>query len=393
MKVLEPVKKYDYWIRGGHVIDPACNIDCVADVLVTNSKFVPLPEGGRIDENDVREVIDARGNLVLPGLIDHHAHFAWNHVDIGAMPDLYEFPNGVTSACDGGSVGSSGFGALIRNTLAPSGLTMKALINVASGGLLTSQYLENIDPANFDEKGLSYLFEVYPEYIHGLKLRLGKDISDGMGVEPLRASLELAGRFEARLHLHATYPLEPMTEMIPLLRKGDVFCHSFQSMGNYNILDDGSGRVQKCVREARERGVIFECAQGRIHCSFDVAKAAIDEGFFPDVISTDLVMVSVYQKRLFSLPLVMTRMLALGMPLVEVIRACTQTPAHLMGLEGRIGTMKPGASADVCIMKVAERPVELVDSYGKTVNYDRILIPLYTLKVGRVKYCHADLFF
>ena len=392
MKVLEPVKKYDYWIKGGHVIDPKRNIDCDMDVLVTNSKFAPLPENGVIDENDVREIIDAKGNLVLPGLIDHHAHFAWNHADIGAMPDLYELPNGVTSACDGGSVGSSGFGAFVRNTLEPSGLTMKASINVASGGLLTSQYLENIDPANFDEKGLEYLFEMYLEYIHGLKLRLGRDISDGMGIEPLVASVKLAERFGTRLHLHATYPLEPMSSMMPHLRGGDVFCHSFQSMGDYNILDE-KGRVQKCVWDARKRGVVFECAQGRIHCSFEVAGAAIEEGFLPDIISSDLVMVSVYQKRLFSLPLVLTRMLALGMPLVEVIRACTETPARLMGLESRIGTLQPGALADLCIMKVDERPVDLLDSYGKTIEFDRILIPQYTLKAGKVKYCHTDLMF
>jgi len=392
MKVLEPIRKYDYWIKGGRVIDPSRNIDKETDVLVTDGEFVPLPEDGGIDPSDVREIIEARGNLVLPGLIDHHAHFAWNHVDIGAMPDLYEFPNGVTSACDGGSVGSSGFGALVRNTLQPSGLTMKASINVASGGLLTSQYLENVDPANYDEKGLAYHFRHYPSYIHGLKLRIGKDISDGMGLEPLVGSLKLAEKFKTRLHLHATYPLEPLGEVMPMLRNDDVFCHTFQSMGEYNILDE-NGRVQKCVWDAKKHGVILECAQGRIHCSFKVAKAAIDEGLYPDVISTDLVMVSVYQKRLFSLPLVLTRMLAFGMPLTEVIRACTETPARLMGLEGVIGTLKPGALADVCIMKVAERPVELMDSYGESVKYDRILIPQYTLKAGKVKYCHTDLMF
>lgn len=392
MRVLEPVCKYDYWFRGGHVIDPLQGIDSVTDVLVKDGKIVPLPPDGKIEEKDAAQIVDAMGYYVLPGLIDHHAHFAWNHVDIGIMPDLYEFPNGVTSACDGGSVGSSGFGSFVRNTLQNSGLTMKASINVASGGLLTSQYLENVDPANFDEKGLTYLFNMFPEYIHGLKLRIGKDISDGQGVEPLKGSIKLAEKFETRLHLHTTATLEPMDKIMPLMRKGDILCHTYQSMGDYNILDD-KGHVQQCVWDARKRGVLFESAQGRIHCSFDVARAAFKEGFYPDIISTDAVMVSVYQKRLFSLPLVMTRMLALGMPLKEVIRACTETPARLMGMSGQIGTLRPGAYGDICVMKLDQRQVELVDSYGNTMIHDCILVPQYTLKKGKVKYCNSDFFF
>ena len=120
------------------------------------------------------------------------------------------------------------------------------------------------------------------------------------------------------------------------------------------------------------------------------SEKAIAQGLFPDVISTDISTNSMYLKQVFSLPMVMTRFLALGMPLVEVIRACTETPARLMGMAGQIGTLQPGALADICIMKNQTRPVELVDMYDNTIKGDRVLIPQMTIKAGRIKYCHMD---
>lgn len=386
---LDPPIKYECWIKNGHVIDPGRGIDRKTDILVANSKIVDFPAGGGIDPRDVRRVIDADGYYVLPGLIDFHAHFAWLNSNDFSMPDSYELPNGVTSACDGGSTGSSGFEGFLRSTVLPSELTIKALVNVASGGLSTHKYMENIRPEYYDEHGLAYLFERYSDHILGLKLRMGKGISDGLGLEPLQASLRLAEKLNTLLALHPTNSLEPMGDIVPLLRKGDILCHPFQQMGSYTILD-GDGKVQECVWKAKKRGVIFDCAHGRINFSFAVAQTAIAQGLMPDVISTDISANSMYLELVFSLPMVMTRFLAMGMPLVEVIRACTETPARLMGMEGKIGTLQPGALADICIMKRQSRPVKLIDRYGNTVYGDSVLIPQMTIKAGRTKYCHMD---
>lgn len=389
MKVIEPEKKYDFWFRNGHVVDPSQGIDKVCDVLVKGRHFVSAPEGEPVRPEDVKEIVECNGYHVFPGLVDHHAHFSWNHTLTGVEPDLYTLPSGVTSACDAGSVGSSGFESFVRTTILPSLITLKASINVASGGLCTPQYMEDIRPENYDEKGLEDLFERFPEHIYGLKLRLGKDISDGMGVEPLKASVKLARHLGTRLSVHATYPLTPMADIVNEMGEGDVLCHTFQRMGEHNILDD-SGRIRPEVWAARKRGVIFDCAHGRIHCCFPVAKAAIDEGFLPDTISTDLITFSAYQERLFSLPVVMSRFLALGMSLPDVVRCCTETPARLMGLEGVIGTLKPGALADVAVMKVEEREFTFIDSYGNSLPASRILIPQMTLKEGKTRYRQID---
>ena len=274
----------------------------------------------------------------------------------------------------------------------PAEATMRAFVNVASGGLNTSRYIENIEPENYDPRALEYLFEMYSDYIVGLKLRIGKDINEGMGLYPLEESIKLAGQFGVPLALHATYPLEPMQEIVPLLRKDDILCHTLQKMGEYNILDE-NGKVIREVWEARERGVVFDCAHGRIHFSFEVGKKAFEQGFYPDIISTDEITISAYRDRMFSLPMVMTRVLALGMPLYDVVRAVTETPAKHMNLEGYVGTLRQGALADVCVLKVDEKPAEFTDCYGAHLRSEFRLVPQMTLKAGRMVFRTTDFTF
>lgn len=161
-----------------------------------------------------------------------------------------------------------------------------------------------------------------------------------------------------------------------------MLCHTFQAMGPYSILDK-EGRIYPELWNARARGVRFDSAQGRVHCSFTTAKAAIQQGFLPDVISTDLTTFSAYQERLFSLPVTMSHFLALGMSLHDVVRCCTATPAELMGLEAQLGTLRPGMPADVAIMKMAQQKFEFQDSYGNRLPASQLLLPRMTIKAGR----------
>lgn len=391
MKVKEVVKKYDFWLKNGHVIDPAQNIDGNFDVLIRNSRIMPVPENG-VDPSEVKETIDCTGHYIFPGLVNYHAHYAWHNNLSSISPEVFELPNGVTTVCDAGSTGCAGFEGFLRTTLMPAGVTMRAFINVASGGLACSQYLENIKAENYDVRRLEYLFEMYPQYIAGLKLRVGKDISDGMGTEPIKTAKELATHLNTKLALHATYPLEPMQDILPLLTKGDVLCHTLQKMGEYSILD-ANGKLLPEVWDARDRGVIFDCAHGRIHCSFEIFRKAMDQGFRPDMLSTDGIGVSMYRNKMFSLPIVMSKILALGMPLFDVVRATTETPAKNLGLEGVVGTLAPGAQADVCVMKKDERPLVFTDSYGAEQKADYLLSPKLTIRAGKLVFCDSDLTF
>ena len=143
----------------------------------------------------------------------------------------------------------------------------------------------------------------------------------------------------------------------------------------------------------KERGVIYDCAHGRIHCSFEVFRKAMEQGFLPDMLSTDGIAVSMYRNKLFSLPVVMSKVLALGMPLLDVVRATTETPAKHLGMEGKVGTLKPGAQADVCVMKKDERSLTFADSYGAEVKADYLLSPQMTIRAGKLVFCDSDFAF
>ena len=374
--------KYDFLIHGGHVVDPARGIDEVADIFIYNSKIVPAPE---TDDYEVDEVIDAAGCYVFPGLIDFHTHLAYRASDFGLNPDLFTLPNGITSAVDAGSAGPGAIEAMIHESMAQSAITMRCFMNVASGGMVTEEYFENNNPDLFAIKRMEYIFERYAQYILGFKVRIGKYFSKEQRLRPLEGAEALRDRFGLPVCVHVTLPEDPYDAIMPMLREGDILCHCYQKQGEYSILDE-KGHVLSSVLEARERGVIFDGASGRRNHDLSVIRRCLDQGFCPDVISTDVVIPSVYRKSVFCLPYTMSEYLEAGMPMNEVIRAVTATPAHLMHMDGQIGTLAHGALADVAIMKLAERPVPFKDLMGNEMAGNHLFVPKMTIKAGQIAY-------
>ena len=374
--------KYDFLIRTGHVIDTAQGIDGKADVFICNSKIVPAPKS---HDYEVDEIIDASGYYVLPGLIDFHTHLAYRASDFGLNPDLFTLPNCITSAVDAGSAGPGAIEAMIHESMAQSSITMRCFMNVASGGMVTEEYFENNNPDLFAIKRMEYIFERYAEYILGFKVRIGKNFSKDQRLRPLVGAENLRDRFDLPVCCHVTLPEDPYDDIMPLLRKDDILCHCYQKQGQYCILDE-SGKVLSSVLDARARGVIFDGAAGRRNHDLSVIRKCIDQGFLPDVISTDVVIPSVYRKTVFCLPYTMSEYLEAGMPLTDVLRAVTETPAHLMHMDGQIGTLAPGALADVAIMKLAEHPVHFQDLLGNSMEGNHLFVPKMTIKAGQIAY-------
>lgn len=377
------MQKYDYVIRGGRVIDPAREMDQIADVFMLNGRIVEAPKSD--EPYEAGEIIDASGCLVLPGLIDFHTHFGYGWSDLGAHPDISCLPSGVTAAVDAGSAGPSSFEIMARHTIPESVITMKAFMHVASTGLITEQYLENTDPTLFDVKRMDSLFDQYGDVLLGLKLRIGGRVTNGDDLRPLAAAVKLGDRYNCPVCVHVAAPHASYKEICEILRPGDILCHCYQNCGTRTILDE-NGKVDTALWAARERGVLFDGASGRTNYDLNVLRAALDQGFSPDIISTDLNAFNVYGKILYGLLYVLSEYKAAGMPLYEIIRRVTQNPAKYMQMEGEIGTLTPGAMADVAILKEKPHPVHYSDLHGNKMEGDTLFVPQMTLKAGRIVY-------
>jgi dihydroorotase len=380
-----PSAKVNIWIRGGTIVDPARNIFGPGDVMVRGDSIVSVT-----GKPEAALVIDAGGCLVMPGLIDFHAHMYPGGSELGVMPDLAFLPLGVTTAVDAGSAGIANYEGFVNSIVAASRVRILSFINVSPGGLPTIRYHEEVNPKYFDLAMTKALLQKYKGQLLGLKVRQSRDIVGNLGLEPLRATLKMAENLGCPIAVHTTDPPSSMEDIAALLRKGDIFAHVFHAIGNTIISPEG--KVLPGIREARKRGVIFDAANGRSHFSFKISRAALADGFQPDIISTDMTKNQLYQpvNDVFGLPLLMCKYLHLGMSLPDVVAACTSTPARLLGLEGKIGTLAPGAVGDVAIFRLVQKKVHFVDRQGQKETGDRLLIPQLTLREGRVAYRQID---
>ena len=374
--------KGELLIRGGTVVDPARGVFGKADVLIHNG--IVMDSSGA-QQLEAERTIEADGLFVLPGLIDYHTHVFHGGTDIGIFPDSALLPQGVTTAVDQGSAGITNFESFYKSVVAMSQVRVFSHLHVSPAGLATlTRCLEPVDPRLYDSDRIERLLRAYSSQILGLKIRQSKEIVGEWGVEPLAATVGIAEKLGCRVVVHTTNPPREVDEILSLLRPGDVFTHVFQGKGS-NIIDE-QGKVRPSVRQARSKGVIFDTADGRGHYAFSVAKAALAEGFEPDIISTDLVKGSLFDRSVFGLPLIMSKYISLGMSLDQVVKACTATPARIIGMEGKLGTLAPGAHGDVAIFELSDKQLSVEDVFGERFNYKQLLLPRLTVLNGRVVY-------
>lgn len=369
--------RIDCLIRGGRVVDPASQRDGIGDVAVLDGRIAAVPDGEAVQ---AAVEIDARGLLVLPGLIDFHCHIFHGGTEIGVPVDVAMPASGVTTAVDAGSAGVANYRAFAALT-AGSVTRTRAFLNVCPVGLATMRYHEDVNPKHFDLAALRRTMDRAGGAILGLKLRLSRGVVGDLGLKPLEAALELAGTLGCRLVVHATDPPAPVADLAARLRPGDVFCHVFHGKGHTIVADGG---LDESLPAARARGVVFDAANGGNHFSFRSAETALARGFAPDVISTDLTTKTLFKEPVAGLPYVMAKYLALGVDLARVVRACTRTPAELMGLAGEIGCLAPGAAADVAVLEMRQAETVFADSMGEVRRGSVQLLPRLTMRAGQV---------
>lgn len=388
MVEMNAVMGFDILIKNGIVCDPARNIKAALDVAVKDSKIACVGEG--INSAGTHNVIDASGCLVLPGLIDFHLHCFDYSSELAVPPDTMCLPCGVTAAVDAGSSGVANCDAFFLDVAARSHTRLKQFINVCATGLITSRFHENVDALHYDSVKLRRLFEKYPHTILGLKIRCSKDIVGDTGLAFLDRTLEISEELDCPIAVHATNPPgeNGCADILERMREGDIFCHVFHGKGDTIIQQ---GRVRSEVKQAKERGVFFDAANGANHFDLSVARAALAEGFLPDIISTDLTSKTMYSPNaVMSLPFVMSKYLNLGIDISDIVERTTIIPARLMGMEGQIGSLKPGALADIAIFKEVLKKTQFFDHKGEFFWGERLLKPQLTILDGKVVYRQID---
>ncbi len=375
----------DIAIINGRVVDPAAGVNGLADVYVKGGRIIPAPSAG---DPAPKYVIDASGCLVFPGLIDMHAHVYPKGNESGVPHEFAFAPCGVTTILDGGTAGSANFEGFYDAVIATASLRIKSLLNIAPTGLCTRRHHENVDPACYDEARMRDLFAEYPDVLVGIKARVSKNIVGKLGLGPLKHTVALADSMHKPVVVHVTDPAAPLEDIADILRPGDVICHVYQGHG-HTVLN-AAGHVSAGMRRARERGVLFDAANGSAHFSLPLTRRALEQDFLPDFISTDLSTLTMFREPVMGMAYLLSKYLNLGLDETALARCAAEAPARWLGLEGEIGTLAPGAFADVAILRKEEKRVKFTDSFKEFFFGNAMLMPQLTMYRGRILFRQMD---
>jgi dihydroorotase len=380
----EASNPYDLLIKGGHVIDPAQQIDAVMDVAISFEKIARLAPN--IPEGVARQVIRAEGKIVTPGLIDIHCHVFPYVGPYGIQADPYCVHRGVTTVVDAGTSGSLTFPAFRRYNIESAITRIRSLLHVVSIGMVagsTPDMGELQDLRYCAPKLAVECANQNRDVIVGFKVRCSKGYTgpnDLEGTKRARRASDEAG-LPFMMHIGGSY--SPLPELLAQMKKGDVVTHCFNWHPN-GILD-ANGKLLPAVVEARQRGVRFDVGHGEGSFSFDTAARCMDQGFPPDTISSDLYMADVHGP-VYDLPTTISKFLLLGMPLPDVIRRTTLNATETFGFQEEIGTLKLGAEADVGIFEMREGNFTFTDSARNVRQGHQMLMPVVTIRGGKLFY-------
>lgn len=383
VQVQEP--EFSLLIKGGHVIDPKNGVDGIMDVAVADGKIAQVAPA--IEASRAERVADASGLYVVPGLIDLHAHVFWGTEDNAAYssgysavpPDSHSFRSGQTTLVDVGGAGWRNFPQFKSQVIDRSRTRVLSFLNIVGSGMKGGPIEQNL--GDMDPKLTAMRARQHPELIVGIKVAHYA----GSEWEPVTRAVE-AGR-EANVPVMVDFgghtpPLALEDLLLKHLRPGDILTHAYAHVGGRIPIVDEQGNVRPYVLEARKRGIIFDVGHGGGSFLYRQAVPATKQGFYPDVISTDLHVGSM-NSGMKNILNTMSKFLNLGMPLRDVIRANTAKAADVIKQSG-LGHLAVGAEADIAVLGLRRGTFGFIDTAGGKATGDQKLECELTVKGGQV---------
>jgi dihydroorotase len=376
---------FDLLIRNGHVVDPKNGINAVMDVAVTGDKIALV--ASNIAPARARQVADAAGFYVTPGLIDIHAHVFWGadrdsqYSDgySAVQPDSFSFRSGQTTLVDVGGAGWRSFPKFKEQVIDRSQTRVLSFLNIVGAGMRGGPVEQNL--ADMDAKLTALRVRQHPGVIVGVKVAH----YGGPEWDPVTRAVA-AGR-EANVPVMIDFgghtpplPLEDL--LLKHLRPGDILTHTYAHVAGRTPIVDDNGKVRPYVWEARKRGIIFDAGHGGGSFLFRQAVPAMKEGFHPDVISTDLHIGSM-NSGMKDILNTMSKFLVMGMPLADVLKSNTARAAEVIKRPD-LGHLGVGAEADIAVLNLRRGTFGFIDTEGGKLLGDQKLECELTVKGGRV---------
>jgi dihydroorotase len=406
-------RPYDLLLRGGHVICPASGINGVMDVAIRDGQIAAVQSD--ILPTSAKEVADVRGRLVIPGMIDTHAH-CYRYVSgrFGLDADMVGVHSGVTTIVDQGGPSCMTFPGFRHFIAEPAKTRVYAFLSSYLVGGLEGHFYPNLySPEGIDVDAAVTAANANRDLVRGIKGHAEIGGFARWGIKVLQMSAEIGRRTSLPVYVHfgqlwglpksgangedADTILE---RVIPELQPGDILAHPFTRHPGGFV--NREGQVHEVIRAALDRGLKVDVGHGS-HFSYRLARKALDAGIVPDTLGADMHGYNTYVpppagtpsehpddeahpfagQAKFSLTQAMSSMLALGLSLEQVVPMVTTNAAAMLGLSGELGTLRPGATADISVLSDDRGRFILRDNEKTEVVAERLLQPLFCLRAGR----------
>ena len=375
--------QYDLLLQGGHLIDAKNHISAIRDVAIKDGKIAAVEE--HIDPSSALKTVNVKGLYVTPGLVDIHVHVyastgeAHSYAgDNSVFPDGFTLRNGVTTVADAGSSGYKNFEDFKEHIIDRSKTRVLAFLNIVGAGMRGPKYENNL--ADMDPQPAAEMAKRHAGLIVGIKT------AHYAGPEwtPVEHAVEAGtiANIPVMVDFGTNHKERPLAVLLTQkLRPGDIYTHCYSGLRD-ELLPDG--KVNPGMWEGRKRGVIFDVGHGGGSFAWRVAVPAIQQGFLPDSISTDLHIGSM-NSGMKDMLNVMSKFLALGLSVDDVIAKSTWNPAREIHHD-ELGNLSVGSIADVSVLRVEHGKFGFTDMYGARMDGNQKFVCELTVKGGRVIY-------